>query len=128
MEEELEKFIQDVHNEPFNFLSNNCVHKHARIVRKARELGHDASLMGCISVIPIRPLAGVPFIGPHIYAKVDDKVVDVSMEPELEKTIWPNKNILRLAPINVSKLRPMNPEEGPPLPAALPKWPGRNRR
>jgi len=123
MEEELEKFIQDVHNEPFNFLSNNCVHKHARIVRKARELGHDASLMGCISVIPIRPLAGVPFIGPHIYAKVDDKVVDVSMEPELEKTIWPNKNILRLAPINVSKLRPMNPEEGPPLPSFLPKWP-----
>jgi len=76
--DELQKFIQDVHNEPFNVLSNNCIHKHARIVRKARELGHDASLMGCISITPLRPVAGVPLIGPHIYAKVGQLPPDKS--------------------------------------------------
>ncbi|GAJ18657.1 unnamed protein product, partial [marine sediment metagenome] len=101
----------------------NCIHKHARIVRKARELGHDASMMTCLSVIPLRPVAGVPLIGPHFYAKVDGKVVDVSMEPALEQVMWKNENMLKLFPINVSKLKPMFPEEGPPLPSALPKWP-----
>ena len=118
--DELQKFIEEVHNEPFNILSNNCLHKHARIVRKARELGHDASLMGCISIIPLRLVAGVPLIGPHIYAKVDDKVVDVSMEPELEQTMWKNEDVFRLFPVNVSKLKPMYPEEGPPLPSFSP--------
>ena len=121
--DELQKFIEEVHNEPFNILSNNCIHKHARIVRKARELGHDASLMGCISIIPLRPVAGVPLIGPHIYAKVDDKVVDVSMEPELEQTMWKNKDVFRLFSVNVSKLKPHDPKKGPPLPRALPGWP-----
>lgn len=121
--DELQKFIEEVHNEPFNLASNNCVHKHIRIINKARELGHDASLIGCISVIPIRPAGGVPLIGPHFYAKVDDKTVDVSMEPELEKVMWRNEDIFRLFPINVSKLRPMYPSEGPPLPVALPRWP-----
>lgn len=120
---ELGKFIEQVHTEPFNILSNNCIHKHTRIVRKAKELGHDASLMGCISVIPIRPAAGIPLIGPHFYAKVDGKTVDVSMEPDLEKVMWKNEDIFRLFPINVSKLRPMYPEEGPPLPSFLPGWP-----
>lgn len=120
---ELQKFIDEVHNEPYNLASNNCIHKHVRIINKARELGHDASLMGCISVIPLRPAAGIPLIGPHFYAKVDGKTVDVSMEPELEKVMWRNEDIFRLFPVNVSKLRPMYPEEGPPLPAALPKWP-----
>jgi len=56
--EELGNFIEEVHNEPYNLASNNCVHKHIRIINKARELGHDASMIGCISVIPIRPAGG----------------------------------------------------------------------
>ena len=83
--------------------------------------------MGCVAVIPIRPAGGVPLIGPHFFAKIDGKTVDVSMEPELEKILWRNEDIVRLFPINVSKLRPMNPEEGPPLPAALPGWPWAKR-
>jgi len=123
---ELEKFIVEVHNEPFNILANNCIHKHTRIVRKARDLGHDASLMGCISVIPIKPAAGILLIGPHFYAEVDGKMVDVSMEPELEKTVGKNEDIFRILPVNVSKLKPMNPGEGPPLPSGyFPPWPWR---
>ena len=122
--DELEKYIEDIHNEPFNILSNNCIHKHTRIVRKARELGHDASMMGCISVIPIRPAAGIPLIGPHFYAKVDGKTVDVSMQPSLEESIGKNEDMFKLFPVNVSKLRPMNPEEGLPLPCGLGiRWP-----
>lgn len=122
--DELQKFIDEVHNEPYHILSNNCIHKHTRIVRKARELGHDASLIGCISVIPIKPVAGIPLISPHFYAKVDGKTVDVSMEPDLEKVMWENEDIFRLLPINVSKLKPHNPEDGPPLPSGyFPPWP-----
>lgn len=124
---ELEEFIEEVHNEPFNILSNNCIHKHTRIVNKARELGHDASLMGCISVIPIRPAAGIPLISPHFYAVIDDKTVDVSLQPDLERGIWPNEDIARLLPINISKLGPTAPQEGPPLPRGLKiKWPWKN--
>ena len=122
--DELQKFIDEVHNEPFNILSNNCIHKHTRIVSKARELGHNASLMGCISVIPIKPAAGFPLIGPHVYAEVDGKMVDVSMQPALEESIWRNEDIFRFLPVNVSKLRPMNPSDGPPLPTGyFPPWP-----
>lgn len=121
--DELDKFIEEVHNEHFNLASNNCIHKHVRIVNKARELGHDASIMGCLGVVPIKPMGGIPFIWPHVYAKIDDKIVDVSLEPELEKEVWPSKDILRIFPSNLSKLRPMYPGEGPPLPAALPRWP-----
>ncbi|MBA7585975.1 hypothetical protein ES708_27970 [subsurface metagenome] len=125
--DELQRFIEQVHNEPFNLATNSCVHKHVRIVNKARELGHDASLMGCISAIPVTPVGGIPLIGPHFYAKIDGKTVDVSMEPELERVIQRNEDVLRLAPINVSKLRPMYPEEGPPLPSFLPKWPWKEK-
>ena len=121
--DELERFIEEVHNEPFNFLSNNCIHKHTRIVRKAKELGHDASLMGCISVVPLK-VAGIPLMGPHFYAKIDGKTVDVSMHPDLERVLWRNEDKTKLFPINVSKLKPMSPEEGPPLPKGIfPGWP-----
>ncbi|GAI48191.1 unnamed protein product, partial [marine sediment metagenome] len=103
---------------------NNCIHKHLRIINKARKLGRDASMMGCISVIPITPASGMPLIGPHFYAKIDGKTVDVSMEPGLEKAVWRNEDIVRLFPVNVSKLRPMFPSEGLPLPCGLGiRWP-----
>ena len=121
---DLEKYIEEVHNEPFNIISNNCIHKHGRIVNKARELGHKASLIGCISVIPIKPAGGIPLISPHFYAEVDDKTVDVSLQPDLERGIWRNEDILRLFSINLSKLSPAAPQAGPPLPRGLRiKWP-----
>jgi len=121
--DELEEFIEDIHEEPYNFLSNNCVHKHARIIRKARELGHDASFMGCIAVKPFKPAADFPMIGPHFYAEVDGKTVDVSMEPALEQVICKNEDVFRLLPANISKLKPWSPDEGPPLPRGFfPKW------
>lgn len=120
----LEQFIEGVHNEPFNILSNNCIHKHIRIINKARELGRDASLIGCVSVIPIKPMAGLPLVGLHFYAEVDGKTIDVSMEPAMEKAIWRNEDIIRLAPVNLSKLKPHNIQDGPPLPSGYsPGWP-----
>jgi hypothetical protein len=122
---ELEEFIEQVHNEPYNLLENNCIHKHARIVNKARALGHDASMMGCVSVLPRTPLIGLPIIWLHFYAKVDDKTVDVSFEPCLEQVSCRNEDIVKFLPINLSKLRPHDPEDGPPLPCFLPGWPWR---
>lgn len=121
---ELKEFIEEVHEEPFNILSNNCIHKHIRIINKARDLGHDASLIGCISIIPIRPIAGFLLIGPHFYAEIDGKTVDVSMQPALEQAIGKNEDIVRLAPVNISNLKPMKPDEGPPFPQSLKvRWP-----
>ena len=123
---ELEEYTEKIHNEPFNILSNNCIHKHTRVVNKDRELGHKADLIGCISVIPIRPAAGFPLIGPHFYAEIDGEAVDVSMQPDLERSLWPNKDIFHFLPINVSKSLPKSPREGPPLPNRLDiKWPWR---
>ncbi len=122
---ELEEFIDEVHNEPYNLFTNNCIHKHAKIVRRARELGHDASVMGCIGVLPRAPLTGLPIVGPHFYAKVDGKTVDVNFEPCLEQVSSRSEDIVKLISINLSKLRPHDPEDGPPVPAFLPKWPWR---
>jgi len=124
---ELERFIDEVHSEPYNLFNNNCIHKHARIVRKARELGHNASLIACISVRTVKPMPGVPLIGPHFYAEVEDKLVDVAMEPELERILHRNEDRARLLPINISKLRRMFFEEGP-LPRSWGiRWPWRKR-
>ena len=122
---ELEEFIEQVHNEPYNLLTNNCVHKHARIVNKARELGHDASMMGCVSVLPKTPVIGLPIIWLHFYAVVDEKTVDVTFEPCLEEVSCPNEDIIKIFPVNISRLRPMAPNEGPPLPVGyFPPWGG----
>ena len=126
---ELEEYIEDIHQEPYNILGNNCIHKHLRIVDKARELGHKADMIGCISVIPIRPAGGFPLVGPHFYAEVDGEAVDVSMQPDLERAMWPNDAIIRLLPINVSQSQPCSPREGPPLPTRLGlKWPWRQAK
>lgn len=124
--DELQRFIEEVHNEPYNLLTNDCKIKHSRIVRKAQELGHDASMMGCISVIPVKVLKGLPLILPHAYAKVDGKTVDVTFDPCLEEVCCPNEDIVKLLSINLSKLSPHVPKEGPPLPRGLNiRWPWR---
>lgn len=120
---ELERFIDEVHNEPYNFLTNNCIHKHTRIVKRAKELGHDANLIGCMAIKPI----GLRLMGPHVYAVIDSQLVDVTMEPELERIMHKNEDRIRLFPLNISKLRIMRPAEGPPLPRALPGWPWKRR-
>ncbi len=120
--DELERFIDEVHKEHYSFFTNNCIHKHTRIVRKATELGHDANLIGCLGTKPM----GLRLMGPHVYAEIDNKLVDVTMEPELERTMYKNEERTRLLTINLSKMSkliPMRPAEGPPLPRALPRWP-----
>jgi len=122
--DELNGYIDEIHQEPYNIFGNNCIHKSLKIIAKAKELGHKADMIGCISVIPIRPAGGFPLIGPHVYAEVDGETVDVSMQPDLERGIWPNDAIIRLLPINLSQAKPKSPQEGPPLPNRLGlKWP-----
>ena len=121
---ELEEYIEEIHQEPYSILGNNCIDKHLKIVKKARELGHQADMIGCISVIPIAPAGGFPLVGPHFYAEVDGQMVDVTMQPDLERVICPNDAITRLLPINISQAQPCSPWEGPPLPSGIGlKWP-----
>lgn len=121
---ELEEFIEQVHNEPYDVLANNCIIKHARIVEKAKELGYDASFMTCLSITPVRMAGGLPIIGPHFYAEVDGELVDVTFEPCLEQVWCRNDDIVKLFPVNITKLRPYDPWRGPPLPSGyFPPWP-----
>lgn len=120
---ELEKFIDTVYHERYNLFTNNCIHKHRRIVRKARDLGHEANLIGCLSARKT-VFAGIPVVGPHVYARIDGKVIDVSMDPASEAIVGRNEDVIYIASFNIDKVRPMSPSEGPPLPKdVFPKWP-----
>ena len=94
----LDEFIEQVHREPYNLLVNNCLGKSSRIVRRARDLGHDARLMACVAIVPRRPL---PFVAPHFYAEVDGGIVDVAMDPAMEAWVCRNEELVRLAPIEM---------------------------
>ena len=94
----LAEFIEQVHREPYHLLTNNCYQKHSRVVRRARDLGHAARLMACIALLPTRPL---PLLVPHFYAEVDNRVVDVAMDPVMEAWAYRNDQVLKLAPIEM---------------------------
>lgn len=72
-------------------MRNNCIHKSARIGRKARELGKDARLIVCWSIVPMKILPAFPAIQPHMHAEVEGRRVDVSLGPERKDHYTPAK-------------------------------------
>lgn len=82
---EMKQFIEKVYKEPFSPLGNNCLRKSIKIARKARELGMDADLVLCWSIVPHKMLGGFPTIQPHVYAEVERQRVDVPFDPITEK-------------------------------------------
>ena len=93
--EELREFIEQIHNEDYNLFSNNCLTKSNKIYDKAKKLGIEVRLVGCVSLSPGSPVGPggkhmPPYLSPHAYLMVEDERVDVFFSPEQEKKYWPN--------------------------------------
>jgi hypothetical protein len=102
---ELEKYIDSVYREPYNLLTNNCIHKSIRISKKARERGKQADLVWCASIVKMKFLWNVPTINPHMYALVDGEKVDVSLDPGHEARYCLNSEKRLICHINLSRIR-----------------------
>ncbi len=82
--DELEAFIDKVYKEPYFVLGNNCIRKSRKIKAKAEELGKQADLVACVSIVPIKAWHNFPTVNFHMYALVDGRKVDVSLDPAHE--------------------------------------------
>ena len=95
------EFIEETYQQPYSFLSNNCIHKSLRVARKARELGKDAQMVACCSIERWDVLGGVLAPGPHVYVLVEGKRVDVASDPKTEDEHHPNSERIILFPVKL---------------------------
>lgn len=101
---EMTQFIEEVYQEPFSVLNNNCFHKSIKIARKAQELGKDASLVLCWTLVSQNMIGGFPTIQPHMYAEVEGQRVDVVFDPLAEERHCKNSEQVILLPLRLPRL------------------------
>lgn len=104
MSNELSSFIDQVYREPYSLFGNNCIKKSLKIKAKAEELGQKADLICCISIVPMKKRHNFPSINLHLYAEIDGKKVDVSLDPGHEEIYCKNSEKKLIMPINISQL------------------------
>ena len=102
--DELSSFIDGVYREPYFLLGNNCIRKSLKIKAKAEELGKQADLITCLSIVPIKKWHNFPTINFHLYAEIDGKKVDVSLDPGHEARYCKNSEKKLILPVNISRL------------------------
>ncbi len=102
--DELSSFIDEVYREPYSLFGNNCIKKSLKIKAKAEELGKQADLICCISIVPIKKWHNLPTINPHVYIDIEGKRIDVSLDPGHERIYCKNSEKKIILPVNVSKL------------------------
>lgn len=100
----MEYFIEQVYQEPYSILRNNCFHKSLKIVRRARELGKDADLILCWTIIRHKSVGGFPAIQPHMYAEIERQRIDVSFDPISEEKYCKNSEQIILLPLRLPKV------------------------
>ena len=103
--DELSYFIDGIYREPYFLLGNNCIRKSLKIKAKAEELGKQADLIACLSIVPIKKWRNLPTVNFHLYTEVDGKKVDVSLDPGHEERYCKNSEKKLIMPVNISKLR-----------------------
>ena len=101
LNKEMGQFIEKVYQEPYSLLGNNCFRKSLKITRKARELGKDADLILCWSIVRHRILGGFPTVQPHMYAEVKGQKVDVAFDPLSEKRHCKNDEVTTVLPVKL---------------------------
>jgi len=101
---EMKQFIQEVYREPYSLIGNNCIHKSVKIAKKVRELGKDARLVACWSIVPMKILRGFPSIQLHMYVEVEGERVDVSLDPHHEEMYCKNSEKIIVFPVKLPKL------------------------
>ncbi len=101
MGEEIVEYIVRIHNEPYNFFLNSCIHKSVRIYRKAAGLNTNAQLYLCIAVNP-KWRGPAPKVSPHVYSVVDGERIEVSLSPEQEQEYWKNSDVKTYWPVRIA--------------------------
>ena len=102
--DELSSFIDEVYREPYFLLGNNCIRKSLKIKAKAEELGKHTDLITCLSIVPIKKWHNFPTLNFHLYAEIDGKKVDVSLDPGHEARYCKNSEKKLILPVNISRL------------------------
>lgn len=102
---ELSSFIDEVYREPYSLFGNNCIKKSLKIKAKAEELGKQADLICCISIVPIKKWHNLPTINPHLYTEIEGEKIDVSLDPKHEKVYSKNSEKKLILPVNLSRLK-----------------------
>ncbi len=102
--DELTSFIDAVYREPYFLLGNNCIRKSLKIKAKAEELGKQADLITCISIVPIEKWHNFPSVNFHVYTEIEGKKVDVSLDPGHEARYCKNSEKKLILPVNISRL------------------------
>jgi len=100
---EMKQFIEEVYREPYSLISNNCIHKSIKIAKKAGELGQNAQLVACWSIVPMKILRGFPTVQPHMYVEVEGGRVDVSLDPHHEEVYCKNNEKIIILPVKLPK-------------------------
>ena len=101
--DELSSFIDGVYRETYSLLGNNCIRKSLKIKARAEELGKRVDLIACISIVPIKKWHNFPTVNFHLYAEVEGKKVDVSLDPEHEARYCKNSQKKLIMPVNISR-------------------------
>jgi len=101
MTDELYTFIDAVYRERYSYFGNNCINKSLRIKAKAEELGRNADMIFCFSIVPIQKWHGFPVISPHVYTVIDGEMVDVSLDPEHEAMYCKNSEKKLIMPVKI---------------------------
>lgn len=78
--DEMNKFIKEQENRPFNCMGERCVTKTQDICDKAQELGISWKTIICQSDNGV-------FNQKHIYAIINDKKIDVAYDPDTKKIL-----------------------------------------
>lgn len=103
MNTELEEYIEQIYQEPYHAMWNNCYRKSMKIMRRAKELGVQAELISCISVNR-NLVTGLPIALPHAYIIIDRQMVNVALNPEQEERYYRNDDISIHLPVRVWKV------------------------
>jgi len=102
---ELDDFVDKTYREPYSLIKNNCFHKSIKIMKRARELGKDATLVICWSIEDSRIFNGLPpVVMPHMYTEVNGRKVDVTYDPDTEKVLCSNTERVTVLPIKLPRI------------------------
>ncbi len=104
MDKELLSFIDSVYHEQYSLINNNCIHKSLKIRRKAKELGIQADLVWCTSVVRMKVLHDHFILSPHMYTIIKGQIIDVSLDPGHEARYCLNSEKKLILSINLSRI------------------------
>jgi len=104
MNEELSAFIDEVYEEPYSLIFNNCIDKSLRIMAKAESLGMKADFIGCIAILKAKRWHNILIVSPHFYSEIDGKKVDVALDPIREQLYCKNSEVKIVMPVNISEM------------------------